>query len=83
MVEGSFNHQKYSATDILFENKGITARDIWEKDEKRIAALRASGFEILIIWEHEHRANPDWVLFKVLAFLEGVEQAREAVELNI
>lgn len=76
---GDFWHaspRKYKADDVLFETKGVTAKDIWEKDERRVKALRDNGYDVLIIWEDDYRANPDWALVKALSFLEGIEVAQ-------
>lgn len=45
------NPRKYNKDSILYE--GMTAEQIWMKDDERISALRKHGIQCLIIWEHD------------------------------
>jgi len=45
------NPNKYSANDILFSEK--MAKEIWNKDKKRLKTYSRYGYNTLVIWEHE------------------------------
>ena len=54
----------------LPENKSINFKDIHEKDQQRIEAIKKElNCEILIIWENEYRKNKEQTLEKVINFL--------------
>lgn len=49
------NPKKYKALDIPNSKRNdLTAKDIWEKDSKRIKSLREEyDIQIIVIWESE------------------------------
>lgn len=55
---GDFWHAnpiKYKETDILKfpMNYRPTAKDIWEKDKRRIEYIKSKGYNVIIIWEND------------------------------
>jgi len=65
------NPRKYLAEDTPHPfNKGINARDIWEKDRIKNNAIKNEGFELLVIWEDELK-DKDLVLEKMNEFIKG------------
>jgi hypothetical protein len=61
--------RKYKPDDILFKTSNKSAKDIWRKDQERVRNLRASGFEVLIIWEDEYTETPEWAIDQCMSFL--------------
>lgn len=47
------------------------AKDIWTKDNKKIEDLQALGYEILVIWESEYKANKEETISKCIQFLNS------------
>lgn len=45
------------------------ARDIWLKDEQKIRFANDNGFDVIVIWEHDYKANPEKVIEQCLKFL--------------
>lgn len=66
---------KYKGEDVMKYSRsgGSLARDIWKYDEDRIARIKRAGYEVLIIWEHQYKQNPEWALTKAIGFLENIE----------
>lgn len=48
---------------------GMTAKDKWQYDRRRFAAMRKAGFQVLIVWEHDWRTNPKHEINRVQDFL--------------
>jgi G:T-mismatch repair DNA endonuclease (very short patch repair protein) len=54
------------------ENKKIhkkTAREVWEKDKRKVNDLKSLGYEVLIIWESEFKSNQEETITKCIQFL--------------
>ena len=52
-------------------NKAIIAKDVWEKDEKRIEKIKNQmNCDILIIWEKDFVENRDETIQKAINFLQ-------------
>jgi hypothetical protein len=48
------NPDMYKESDVIqIANKYITAKDIWEYDNKKIELGKKSGYEVLVFWEKE------------------------------
>jgi hypothetical protein len=64
------NSNKYD-DDYIFKNKRSesTARQIRERDEKRIRQLETCGYEVLIIWESEYKKRKNQIKQECLNFL--------------
>lgn len=45
------NPLKYKANDIMY--RGLRAKDIWERNKKRLKIYKKLGYNTLIIWENE------------------------------
>lgn len=69
---GSFWHAnpKYFAENDVMQNN-ILAKDIWEKDKSRLAALHDAGYNVHVVWEDEYYNNPENVLEICKAFIES------------
>jgi hypothetical protein len=55
-------------------NKKLTAKEIWDRDEKKINLAKKEGFEVLIIWDSEYRSNPEVELNKCINFLKNNDE---------
>lgn len=68
------NPKKYLAEDYPHPfRKNITAKEIWDKDEKKRKRAEKEGFEVLVVWDSEYRwGNKQKVVNKCLKFL-GVD----------
>ena len=67
------NPKKYKEDDKPLETKffgnTITAKDIWNKDAKRLEEIKELGYEVLVIWESEYRNNKTETINKCMKFL--------------
>lgn len=60
----------------LFEAKdfntsiNLTAKEKWERDEKRIHIFKKLGYNVLIIWENDYNLYKEEILLKCLNFLK-------------
>jgi very-short-patch-repair endonuclease len=43
------NPEIFDSTDILFD--GLTAAEIWGRDEKRLSNIKNLGYKVIILWE--------------------------------
>jgi hypothetical protein len=60
----------YSESDTPHPfRKNVTAKEMWEKDERKIKDAEEQGFEVFVVWDSEYRKNPNDVLNKCLEFL--------------
>lgn len=66
------NPKKYTAEDFPHPfRKDIKAKEMWEKDERKIGLANEKGFEVFIVWESEYRyGNKQAVIDNCLKFLE-------------
>lgn len=63
---GNFWHANpriYGPYDIAGHN--TLAKDIWQRDEKRLRKLYELGHSVYIVWEDEYRNSPDEILYKL------------------
>ena len=57
------NPQMYKADDVLtFPEGKLIARDIWERDRKRLDKIEKFGYRTIIIWESEFNKNNNRIL---------------------
>lgn len=63
------NPDKFPADKIMF--KGFTAEELWMRDAYRASIIEQLGYEILVIWESEFKADPESVISKCKHFLEN------------
>ena len=55
---GSYWHgdpKKYNENDIVHHN--FTAKEIWERDKKRVDALVKAGYTVYVIWERDYKED--------------------------
>lgn len=55
-------------------DKTLKAKEIWDKDFKKISFLESKGFEVLVIWESEVKNNKNYILNRCLDFLTTKER---------
>lgn len=60
------NPAEYTENDC---NRYGTAKEVWDRDEKRIRALRDKGFLVLIIWQSEFKRDEQLVMQKIRDFI--------------
>jgi hypothetical protein len=66
---GDYWHANPETYDSLELINGKEAKNIWEKDEKRIEWLKSSGYEVLIIWEKDYKKNTNLIIDNCKKFL--------------
>ena len=66
------NPKKYLAEDYPHPfRKTITAKEMWDKDEKKKKTAEKDGFEVFVVWDSEYRwGKKQEVINKCLEFLE-------------
>lgn len=57
----------YDENDIVIED--IRAKSIWERDEKRLQAITANGFQVYVVWENDYYKDPDKIITQCVKFL--------------
>jgi len=62
------NPKKYSP-DWFHPLKKITAKEIWDADKLKQTEVENCGFEYMVIWESEFKANKDETIKRCLQFL--------------
>jgi len=66
------NPKKYKARDVIVTARGTyTAREKWEADAKRIAALEALGYWVLVVWQGDGYAKGAAALWEILRAQDG------------
>lgn len=73
-----YNGDEYHANPAMFEadeyphpfRKTMTAKEIWEKDERKKKVAEEELFEIFVVWDSEYRKNKKEVLNSCLEFLK-------------
>lgn len=63
------NPKTYKATDIV--HHGFTAKEIWDRDKKRLKDFNLAGYKSLVIWEDEFKSNKEETVNKILTWLKG------------
>lgn len=59
------NPRKYKATDYNFK-KSMTAKEIWEHDEKKAVLAKEKGYKLFIIWEMDFILNKQKEINKII-----------------
>ena len=61
------NPTKFNADDILNfpGNNKITAKEVWEQDNKRIYNLKQLGYQVFVIWETDWNEDKDEILIQL------------------
>lgn len=68
------NKSRFSPDDILHFRKRakvLRAKDIWDRDRKKMEFARNQGYEIMVVWEHQFKDDPESVISSCLEFLRG------------
>jgi len=72
---GDFWHANpsfYNADDVMqLGGSEWIAKDVWEKDKKRLDAIRQQGYEILVVWERDYIKNKKTILESCANFLSN------------
>lgn len=64
------NPQTYSENDTPNPFvKDKTAKEMWDRDKRKLEIANKNGFEILVIWDSEYRLNPTDIIKKCVEFL--------------
>lgn len=59
------NPKKYKETDYNFK-KNMSAKEIWERDEKKAVLAKEKGYKLFIIWEMDFILNKEKEINKIL-----------------
>ena len=64
------NPIKYNADDCPNPFlKERTAKEIWEKDERKLKSAEENGFDVLVVWDSDYTLNPNEVINRCRKFL--------------
>lgn len=67
------NPAKYHEKQLIRKQyKGkdaLLAKDVWERDARKLTGLRQLGYKVHIVWENDYRNNPDTIIQECLQFL--------------
>lgn len=64
------NPSQYKSTDVQ-KISGKTAKQIWDKDKRKIEAAKQNNFNILVIWENDYSKDPIAIIQQCKKFLES------------
>lgn len=64
------NPKLYDASDSI---KGQSVKGIWDKDSRRLSAIRALGIDVLVVWEQDFKEDPEEILNECVYFLRMTE----------
>jgi hypothetical protein len=66
------NPSKYKPDEIVRHRGGSKiAKDIWDSDARKIAALEKRGFGVMVVWESDYMANPTQTAEKVASWINS------------
>jgi len=54
-------------------NKSLTAKEIWESDERKKKEIEEQGFEVFYVWENDFRKDPSYITQKCKEFLLNID----------
>lgn len=57
-------------TVVKFRHREIVAKEIWERDTKRLKFIKSKGFEVKVVWESDFRKNPEQVVQECVEWLK-------------
>ena len=64
------NPNKYDKDDYPNPfRKDLTAKDIWDKDERKKLIANNKGFEVLVVWDSEYKKNKQEIIDECKKFL--------------
>lgn len=64
------NPKKYKKKQTIKQNGKMTlVIDVWKKDKLKIQTAKDQGYEVLVIWESDYKANKQDVIDKCITFL--------------
>lgn len=73
-----FNGDKFHANPILYNENDkpnpytdISAKDIWDFDNKKINEVIKKGYDVLVIWENDYKENKTECINKCLNFMKN------------
>lgn len=72
------NPAEYLPTDILIG--GMTANQIWLKDEERVNFLRENGFNVLTVWQRDYKKDEEKVKKDIAFWLKSVDSNRKVCQ---
>lgn len=65
------NPKKYKANDYPHPfRKTITAKEMWDKDKRKIKLAKEHGFDVLVVWDSEYKKNKKEIINKCKEFLK-------------
>lgn len=72
-----YNGDEYHANPKIFEandyphpfRRGITAKEIWDKDVEKLRVAKEEGYDVLVIWDRDYRKNKKKILDRCIKFL--------------
>jgi very-short-patch-repair endonuclease len=73
-VNGDYWHANPKIYDenkiFYFQNRSMTASEIWKKDKVKDSVAKDNGYKILRIWEKDIKNNQTKIIKKILHFME-------------
>lgn len=63
----------YSETDVpKFRGNKKTAKELWEKDERKTKFAESLGFRVIIVWEKDYYADKDGVVERIINEINSI-----------
>ena len=60
------------ADDVFIKRKGMTAKEVRECDRIREDKIKDAGYKLIVIWQHEYRADKQNVLANLVDKIETI-----------
>ena len=62
----------YSSNEVVkFPGNSLTSEAIWQKDSLKLSLAKSNGFNVLVVWEKDHKENPEKVVQECINFLKS------------
>lgn len=69
------NPRMYTS-DYQHPHAGLTAKEIWDKEEKKLRTLKDQGYSIKVIWESDYKTDPQNVIEETKCWIEQLSDQK-------
>ena len=74
-----YNGDLYHANPSMFNEKDTPnpfrknqySKEIWEKDKIKIETAESHGYDVLVVWESDYKADKEGIIMKCISFLKN------------
>jgi very-short-patch-repair endonuclease len=64
------NPEKYTPSHVFgYPYYGLSAKDIWDRDNKKNDKIRGRGYDVIVVWEADYRNNKEETILKCVEYI--------------